>query len=143
MDLSKLSRADLLVGVGGLALLIGLLAFPWFSSYPFGIHYTTEAIDGPGAAWGILAVIVLFWVLVELGLARFSPATSVPTSRFGRELTRAYAIGVIVALLLVRLIWHLGDWGWGRTADLILLAVVALGAWFYAIGRSTPLRTSS
>jgi hypothetical protein len=139
VDFSKLSREDLMVEGGGLALLIGLLAFPWFSTHPFGIHYTTPAIDGPGSAWAILAVIVLFWVLVDLGLARFSPTTSVPTGKYGREMTRAYAIAAIVGFMFIRVIWHLGDWGWGFFVDLILLALVALGAWWNAVGRRTPV----
>ena len=141
MDFSKLSREDLMVGAGGLALLIGLLAFPWFSTYPFGaFHYTTPAIDGPGSAWGIFAVVVLFWVLVDLGLARWSPATAVPTTRYGRELTRSLAVAAIVGLIFIRVIWHLGDWGWGFFVDLALLAVLASGAWFHASGRSTPIQ---
>ena len=140
MDFSKLSREDLMVGGGGLVLLIGLLAFPWFSTHPFGaFHYTAPATDGPGSAWAILAVIILFWLIVDLGLARFSPATIIPTSKHGREMTRAYAVGVIVALMFIRVIWHTGDWGWGFFVDLILLAVVAVGAWFNGIGRSTPV----
>ena len=140
MDLSKLSREDLMVGGGGLVLLIGLLAFPWFSTHPFGYHYTTAAIDGPGSAWAIIALIILFWVLVDLGLARFSPATVIlPATKYGRELTRSVAIAAIVALMAIRVLWHLGDWGWGFFADLILLALVAVGAWFNATGRRTPL----
>jgi hypothetical protein len=142
VDFSKLSREDLMVGGGGLVLLIGMLAFPWFSTHPFGaFHYTTPAIDGPGSAWAILAVIVLFWVLVDLGLARFSPATVIPTTKYGREMTRAIAIAAIVGLVFIRLIWHIGDWGWGFFVDLILLALVAVGAWFNAIGRRTPVGT--
>lgn len=143
MDLSKLSREDLMVGGGGLVLLIGMLAFPWFSTHPFNaFHYTTPAIDGPGSAWAIIAAIILFWLLVDFGLARFSPATTVPTTRYGREMTRTLLVGVIVVLMVIRVIWHLGDWGWGFYADLILLAIVAFGAALSVTGRSTPLRRS-
>jgi hypothetical protein len=143
MDLTKLSREDWMVGGGGLALLIGLLLFPWFSTHPFGFSYTAPATDGPGAAWAVLALIVLFWVLVDLGFARFNPQTVIPTTKYGREMTRAFAIGAIVVLMFIRLIWHLGDWGWGFFVDLILLGIVAVGAWFNGIGRSTPLNTRS
>ena len=142
MDLSKLSREDLTVGVGGLALLIGMLAFPWFSTYPFGaFHYTTPAIDGPGSAWAIIAAIILFWLLVDLGLARFSYATTIPTTKYGREMTRAIGVGAIVVLMFIRVIWHTGDWGWGFYADLALLVVVTVGAWLNALGGSTPIRS--
>jgi hypothetical protein len=143
MDLAKLSREDWMVGGGGLVLLVGMLLFPWFSTYPYGYHYTAPATDGPGAAWAVLALIVLFWVLVDLGFAHFNPQTVIPTTKYGREMTRAFAVGAIVVLMFIRLIWHLGDWGWGFFVDLILLAVVAAGAWFNGIGRSTPLNTRS
>jgi hypothetical protein len=142
VDFSKLSREDLMVGGGGLLLLIGLLAFPWFSvSYASVGSYTAVATDSTGGIWAILALIILFAVIVDLGLARFSPETVLPTSKFGRELTRSFAVALIVLLMLIRVIAHTGNWGWGFFVDLILLAVVAVGAWFNAQGRATPVST--
>ena len=143
MDLSKLSREDWMVGLGGLALLVGLLVFPWFSSTAFGYTYKTEATDGPGMAWAVAALIILFAVVLDLGLARFSSETSVPTTKYGREMTRAFAVALIVVLMVIRFLWHIGDVGWGREGDLILLAVVAVGAWLNARGRATPVRARS
>ena len=41
--------------------------------------------------WGILALIVTIVVVVDLALARFSPATQIPTTQLGRDMTRAAA----------------------------------------------------
>ena len=143
MDLSKLSREDWMVGGGGLVLLIGLLVFPWFQSTAFGYTYKTEATDGPGMGWAVIALVILFAVVLDLGLARFSTATTVPTTKYGREMTRALAVGAIVVLMVIRFLWHIGDIGWGRYVDLILLAVVAVGAWLSAQGKATPVRARS
>jgi len=58
-----------------------VLAFPWFSTHPFSYHYTHAGDRGRGCAWAIIAVIILFWLLVDLGLARFSAATAIPTTK--------------------------------------------------------------
>ena len=143
MDFSKVSRQDLMVGVGGLALLVGLLVFPWFQSTSFGYTYKTEATDGPGMGWAVVALVILFAVVLDLGLARFSPETTVPTTKYGREMTRALAVGVIIVLMVIRFLRYTDGIGWGRYVDLILLAVVAVGAWLNASGKATPVRARS
>lgn len=143
MDFSKLSRQDLMVGVGGLALIVGLLVFPWFSDTVFGYAYKTEATDGPGMGWAVIALVILFALVLDLGLARFSPEITVPTTKYGREMTRALAVGVIIVLMVIRILWHVSDLGWGFYVDLILLAVVAVGAWLNASGKATPVRARS
>jgi hypothetical protein len=132
-----------MVGVGGLALLVGLLVFPWFQSTSFGYTYKTEATDGPGMGWAVVALVILFAVVLDLGLARFSPETTVPTTKYGREMTRALAVGVIIVLMVIRFLWYTDGIGWGRYVDLILLAVVAVGAWLNASGKATPVRARS
>jgi hypothetical protein len=132
-----------MVGVGGLALLVGLLVFPWFQATSFGYTYKTEATDGPGMGWAVVALVILFAVVLDLGLARFSSATTLPSTKYGREVTRAFAVATIVVLMVIRFLWHSGDIGWGRYVDLILLAVVAVGAGLNAWGKATPVRLSS
>jgi hypothetical protein len=139
VDFSKLSREDLMVAGGGLLLAIGLLAFPWFSVDGF----TAAATSSTGGIWAVLALIVLVLVIIDLLLARWSPATAIPTSQLGREKTRTVAVGVVVVLVFIKLISHTGNYGWGFVVDLIVLVVVAAGAWLNAQGKSTPLNMTT
>jgi hypothetical protein len=101
VDFSKLSREDWMVGGGGLVLVIGLLAFPWFSVSFDGFTATSAATSSSGGIWAVLALIVLIAVIVDLLLARLSPQTQLPTSPLGRELTRAAAVGLVALLILI------------------------------------------
>jgi hypothetical protein len=140
VDFSKLSREDWMVGGGGLVLIIGLLAFPWFSisAGAFG-SFSYAATSASGGIWAVLALIVLIAVLADLLLARFSPATQIPTTQLGREMTRAAAVGLVALLMLIKLISHTGNYGWGFFVDIVLLIVVAAGAWLNAQGKSTSV----
>jgi hypothetical protein len=137
MDLSKLSRQDLMVAGGGLLLVIGLLAFPWFSVSAGGFTATAAATSATGGIWAVLALIVLIFVIVDVLLARLSPATVIPTSRLGREQTRTAAVGIAVLLMVIKLISHIGNFGWGFFLDVVLLVVVGAGAWLNASPKST------
>jgi hypothetical protein len=140
VDFSKLSREDLMVAAGGLILAIGLLAFPWFSVSFGGLTSTAVATSSSGGIWAVLALIVLVAVIVDLLLARWSPATAIPTTQLGREKTRAAAVGLVVVLMVIKLISHTGNYGWGFFVDIVLLVVVATGAWRNAQAKSTPTR---
>jgi hypothetical protein len=140
VDFSKLSREDLMVAAGGLILAIGLLAFPWFSVSFGGLTATAVATSSSGGIWAVLALIVLVAVIVDLLLARWSPATAIPTTQLGREKTRAAAVGLVVVLMVIKLISHTGNYGWGFFVDIVLLVVVAAGAWLNAQAKSTPSR---
>ncbi len=142
MDISKLSREDRMVGGGGILLIIGLLVFPWFSVSVGPYTATAVATTSTGGIWAVLALIVLVAVVADLALARFSPATRVPTTKLGREMTRAAAVGVVVLLMLIKLISHTGNWGWGFFVDLILLIIVAVGAWMNAQHQAEPAVTA-
>ena len=56
-----------MVAVAGVALAIGLVAFPWLS--PAGV-----ATSGIGGFWAVVALFLLIVVLIDLALARLSPA---------------------------------------------------------------------
>ena len=143
MDFSKLSREDLMVAAGGIVLVIGLLAFPWFSVSVGPFSYTSAATSSTGGIWAVLAMIVLIAVIVDLLLARFSPQTTLPTTALGRDMTRVAAVALVVLLMLIKLISHIGNYGWGFYVDIILLIVVAVGAWMNAQGKSTQVGSSS
>ena len=132
-----------MVAAGGIVLVIGLLAFPWFSVSVGPFSYTSAATSSTGGIWAVLAMIVLIAVIVDLLLARFSPQTTLPTTALGRDMTRVAAVALVVLLMLIKLISHIGNYGWGFYVDIILLIVVAAGAWLNAQGKSTQVGSSS
>ena len=138
MDFSKLSREDWLVGGGGILLIIFLFALPWYSVDGF----SEAATSSPYSIWGILALLVLLAVVIDWGLATFSPQTTIPTTQLGRELTRAAAAGLVLLLLIIKLIAHTGNWGIGFYLDIILSIAVLYGAWSIAQGKSTAVKAS-
>jgi hypothetical protein len=147
MDLSKLSRQDAVVLVGGVVLVIGLLAFPWYSyggpiAAAFGGTIDRSAVSSPYVVWGILAMLLVITIVVDLALARFVPEVAIPTSPLGREKTRAAACGFVLALLAIKFLANVGSFGWGFFVDVILAVGVAAAAWMSASGRATPLRAA-
>lgn len=110
----------LLVGLGVL-LVLDLLFLPWY-----GITVTAGAASvsisdtatGPPDGWlGVLALLVAIGLLVDIAIERLSPHTQVPAIGRGRAATR-YALAVAaVALLALKLLFHLGSAGelgfWG------------------------------
>jgi hypothetical protein len=143
VDFSKLSREDWMVGGGGILLIIGLLAFPWFSVSAGPYTFTYAATSATGGIWAVLGLIVLIAVVVDLVLARFSPATQIPTTQLGRDMTRAAGVGLVAVLMIIKLISHTSNFGWGFFVDIVLLIVVAAGAWLNAQGRTTPVSAGS
>jgi hypothetical protein len=125
MDLAKLRRADWMVLGGGVVLVIGLFAFAWYSVGGF----TAAATSSPYAIWGILALIVAIVIVIDYALALFSPQTQMPTTKYGRDLTRLAACALLLLLLLIKFLAHIGSFGWGFFVDVILAAVVTAGAW--------------
>jgi len=145
VDFSKLTREDLMVLVGGVVLVIGLIAFSWYSIGIgiAGLSVDRAAVQSPYAIWGILALIVAIAIVVDLALARFSPSTQIPTTQYGRDFTRVGACALLLLLLFIKFIAHVGSFGWGFFVDVILAIVVSAGAWFIAQGKSTPLTSTT
>ena len=137
MDFSKLSREDWMVGGGAFLLIVDLLFFAWHSYGPFDYVGT----DTPGSIWGVLALVVTIVVLVDLALARFNPQTEVPTTKLGRDMTRAAAAALGLLLVLIKLIDNTSYLAYGTWLGIILAIVVVAGAWLNAQGRSTPIGT--
>jgi len=139
VDIAKLSREDLMVGAGGILLAIDLLLLDWYSvpSGPNSAGYT--AVSAPYAIWGVLAFILALAVVADLSLARFSPATAVPTTQLGRDMTRAAVAGVMLLVLVIKFVSLTNYFGLGFYLGMILAIVVAAGAWLNAQGRATPL----
>jgi hypothetical protein len=145
VDFAKLSREDWIVGGGGILLILSLLIFGWYSYPSVTVDGTTlaggsiAATSAPYAIWGILALIVTLAVVVDLSLARFSPATVIPTTNLGRDMTRTAAAGVVALVLAIKFFAHVGNFGFGFVLDVVLTIIVVAGAWLNAQGTSTPI----
>lgn len=139
MDFSKLSREDWMVGGGAIVLIIDLLFLSWHSYGPFDAVGT----DSPGSIWGVLALLATIVVLVDLALARFSPATQIPTTQLGRDLTRAAIAAVALLFVIIKLIDNTSYLAYGTWVGLILAVVIVAGAWLNAQGKATPTGKAS
>jgi hypothetical protein len=143
VDFSKLTREDWMVGGGGILLFIFLLILPWYTESALGYSASQAATSSPYAIWGVLALIATIVVVADWALETFSPQTQLPTTQLGRAMTRASLAGLAFVLLLIKLIAHTGNWGWGFYVDMILSIVVVYGAWAAAQGKSTPVHSGS
>lgn len=142
MDFSKLSREDWMVGGGGILLIIFLFALPFYTESAGPYSASQAATSSPDSIWGILALILAIVLVVDWALAAFSPATTIPTTPLGREMTRTAIGGLILLFLLIKLISHTSYLGWGCFVDIIVAVIVTYGCWAIAKGKSTPIKST-
>ena len=133
----QLTRSDKIVGVAGIVLFIGMIAFPWYhvglpgytvDGHTFGGgSYNSNALSGPGSFFSVVALIVLIVLLAEVAVRRFTSVQlpSLPISWSAAELYGALAV---LALLVIKILFHVGNFGWGFYADMLLALVLAYGA---------------
>lgn len=136
-SLQRFSRPEKITAVAGILLLIGMFAFPWYhvgiASFTVGNQtfggesFNSNVLKGPGAFFSIIALIVLIALLAEFAISRFSSAQlpSLPVSWAAAELYGALAV---LVLLVIKILFHVGNFGWGFYADLVLAVVLAYGA---------------
>ena len=149
--LQKLNRSEQITGAAGILLLIGVIAFPWYHIGFSGItvagqtiggaSYNGSALQGPGAFAGVLALILVIALLGELGISRFAaaPLPQLPITWRAAEL---YSSIAVLALLLIKFLCHIGNFGWGFYADLVLAIALAYGATgMYRSRAAEPVRS--
>jgi hypothetical protein len=120
----SVSRDDWILAGLALLLIIDLVALPWFSISVGPFSATLTATDAPDGIFGILAVLSAVALIVDLGVERLSPGTTVPNIGGSRTQTRfvlALLTAVFVALKFVFNI-HFSDFGFGFYAAVILTA---------------------
>jgi hypothetical protein len=120
----SVSRDDWILAGLALLLIIDLVALPWFSISLGPFSATLTATDAPDGIFGILAVLSAVALIVDLGIERLSPGTTVPNIGGSRTHTRfvlACLTAVFVALKFVFNI-HFSDFGFGFYAAVVLTA---------------------
>ncbi|HEY5389984.1 MAG TPA: hypothetical protein VIJ83_05460 [Solirubrobacteraceae bacterium] len=127
--LAKLSREDRVLAAAAIALVIGLLVFPWYSVTVAGVGVSGPATSAPDGFWAVLALLIILAVVADLALVRFSPATAIPTTKFGRDRTRVVGVALAALCLLIKLLAQTSFLAWGFWVNTILLIVVAVAAW--------------
>jgi hypothetical protein len=136
-SLQQLSRSERITAGAGVVLLIGMFAFPWYhvgiasitvGNQTFGGEsFNSNVLKGPGAFFSIIALIVLIALLAEFAITRFSSAQlpSIPVSWTTAELYGALAV---LALLVIKVLFHIGNFGWGFYVVLASALVLVYGA---------------
>jgi len=126
MKLESFSRDDWILGGVALLLLVGLLAFPWFS-ISFGPFTATSSATGSPDGWlGVLAVLVLAALIADLAIERLSPGTAVPNIGGSRTQTR-FVLALVAALFVaLKFLFHIhfSYFGWGFYAAVVLTAAL-------------------
>jgi hypothetical protein len=124
----SVSRDDWILAGLALLLIIDLLFLPWFSASvsigSFSASFTATATDAPDGLFGVLAVLSAVALIVDLGVERLSPGTTVPNIGGSRTHTRfvlACITALFVALKFVFNI-HFSDFGFGFYAAVVLTA---------------------
>jgi hypothetical protein len=124
----SVSRDDWILAGLALLLIIDLLFLPWFSASvtigSFSASFTATATDAPDGLFGVLAVLSAVALIVDLGVERLSPGTTVPNIGGSRTQTRfvlACVTALFVALKFVFNI-HFSDFGFGFYAAVVLTA---------------------
>ena len=135
--LSDFSRSEKITGVAGVLLLIGIFAFPWYYIGIAGVNiaghnfgggsYSSNVLGGPGSFFSIVALIVLIALLAELVISRFTSA-QLPDLPISWGAAEFYAAIAVLALLVIKFLFHIGTFGWGFYADMVLALVLVYGA---------------
>jgi hypothetical protein len=118
--------------VGGLALLllIVVLFLPWWTRSPAAsggvVSENRPAVQAPYAWPAILAALALVLVLVDIGMQRMF--WEMPTIGGSRRSTRFVVAAIAAAFLVLKLLLHPSNLGWGFVLAIIVAAVLLYAA---------------
>jgi hypothetical protein len=136
----KLSRGVQITGGAGILLLIGLLAFPWYSVSAFGVTATGTALQYDGAWAAILALIVLIALLGAIAVRRFT-STELPDLPISWSAAELYAAIAVAVLMAIKFLSHIGNFGWGFYVDVLLTIGLVYGA--VQLTRDAPISSAT
>jgi hypothetical protein len=133
----QVTRSEKIFGVAGILLFIGMITFPWYSisvpgytveGHTFGGGtYNSNVLKGPGSFFSIVALIALIALLAVVVL-RHLTAIELPQLPVSWSAVELYGAVAVLALLVIKILFHVGNFGWGFYADLLLAIVLTYGA---------------
>jgi hypothetical protein len=144
--LQRFTLPEKITAAAGIVLLIGMFAFPWYhvgiASITVGGHtfggesFNSNVLKGPGSFFSIVALIVLIALLAEFFVRRLSSVQlpEIPIAWGAAEFFGALAV---LALLVIKILFHIGDFGWGFYAVLVLAVAMAYGGFGISRDSST------
>jgi hypothetical protein len=143
--LGKLSQGERIVLIGGLALIFDLLVLPWHSIdlgalgvvNDIGFDTTRTAVQEPNAAYGLVAVVLASIMVLQIVLARLTPAgLPGPAVLWAQvHLIAGVFVGVV---LLVKLFRQTDVLGYGAYSGILGGILVAYGGYRIAQEAGTP-----
>lgn len=145
MDFSKLRTGELVAAIGGLILLVAMLAFDWYEISGFGglieqfgetvgVDTGIKAWEGQGFFGTIANLVILAAAVAALTLAILTATSrNVALPVAASAITAGLGIGA-VAMVLLRMVFQPGpnevvDLRFGIVLALIGAAIVAYGGW--------------
>jgi hypothetical protein len=130
---NQLSIAEKCIVVGGLAMFIVGLFFPWWSFSEGGFSASQTGFEAPGSLWSVLAILL---AVAMAGIVLAERFGNVALPDLG-SITWAQAWGgAAIALVVLMLLkaWRIsaadiGGFGWGFLIAIIVVAAVVYGAY--------------
>jgi len=139
--LGRLSQGERIVLIGGLALIFDLLVLPWHSADLHGLDLafdpTRTAVQEPNAAYGVVAVVLASIMVLQIVLARLTPAgLPGPAGLWAQvQLIAGVFVGVV---LLVKLFRETEILGYGAYSGVLGGILLAYGGYCIAREAGTP-----
>ena len=120
-----------------------MFAFPWYhvgvpsftaGGQTFGGEsFDSNVLKGPGSFFSIVALIVLIALLAEFFIRRLAVA-QLPEIPVPWNAAEFYAALAVLGLLVIKVLFHIGNFGWGFYLVLAAALVLAYGA--FGVSRS-------
>jgi hypothetical protein len=126
VNFSDLTRDDRILAGVALLLIITLLFLPWFHISILGISASLTATDDPDGWLGVLAVLGAIALIVDLGIERLSPGTTVPNIGGSRPQTRFVLACVTALFVALKFLFqiHFDLFGFGFYVAVVLTAAL-------------------
>ncbi len=143
--LGRLSQGERIVLIGGLALIFDLLVLPWHSFDLDALHLgvdiafdpTRTAVQEPNAAYGVVAVVLASIMVLQIVLARLTPAGLPGSAGLWAQvhLIGGVFVGVV---LLVKLFRETELLGYGAYSGVLGGVLLAYGGYCIAREAGAP-----